>query len=277
MYHACAASAAMVVRPPAGIILPGCMEDAALTNSHDDATANQSPDCLLREVEVAADDQECGRVQAEETTSSALAKSGAKPQDNQRRVFRCKQCDKTYAMEFSLTMHMCIAHQAKSATSLLSLLSSNDKAANAGSKVHEQQRASATGAEESCIHALLKRNEAWRPKMKHVIKTKATAIWGNGSAGYIACGVGSCITVRDIDSMKIRHSFSCDAAVHAISGSFDGRILVYGLRSGEVVMRDMHRQGQLEKSMPKRNGIEQLCPCVRVCVHACICSYAQQI
>jgi len=174
-----------------------------------------------------------------------------------KRTFECGKCKKTYAKEFTLAMHMRTAHGGPCAVAQPAFRSHTGTIPGLedwidGSKHLSDKTATGTAGIER-VKTLLARRDTWRREVQHVKNhpTTLNAVWGSQS-DFVAVGAGACVNVHDLGTMKIRHFFSCDATVNAISGSEAKNVLVYGLRSGEVVIRDMNNAGRLLQTVPTR-------------------------
>jgi len=109
------------------------------------------------------------------------------------------------------------------------------------------------------IQAMMRQDETWTAKFRKAsvvqhYNTTFNAIWSDHTGNYVACAGESCVTIHDPNTMKILQSFSDGGVVNAISGSRDGSLLVYGLSTGEIVLRDMSDQGRPLQTVPKREG-----------------------
>ena len=173
------------------------------------------------------------------------ASNGQPQRSDNKRTFECTECNKTYAKEVTLAMHVRIAHPRPAS-----------KFFSEPCKEADSRSTQAPAEVPLRVQKLLEPDEYWRPKMKYIknLNTKTTTVWGSGEAGYLACGTSACVTIRKLSSMKILQSFSCNAVVNAICGTEDGNILCYGLKSGEVIIRDMRQNGNLLKTVPKSDG-----------------------
>ena len=175
--------------------------------------------------------------------------------------FKCALCGKSYAQELTLAMHSRIAHNGATSTSAppLYLEDTRRSSTDSSSAVLASLSWKPVGPAVAKAQALLHRSEAWRPSTHFLKSHSATmnAVWGSQVGNYFACGGTACVSVLDLapaPAIKIRHSFSTDSVVKAIHGTADGRILAYGLKSGEVVIRDMREGGCLMESVPARKG-----------------------
>ena len=66
------------------------------------------------------------------------------------------------------------------------------------------------------------------------------AVWGCDRQNFIAVGgANGMILLRDYPSMSLLNGFICESAVNAVGGSRDGSLLAYGLRNGNVELRDV--------------------------------------
>ena len=175
--------------------------------------------------------------------------------------FKCALCGKSYAQELTLAMHSRIVHNGATSTSAppLYLEDTRCSSTDSSSTVLASLSWKPVGPAVAKAQALLHRSEAWRPSTHFLKSHSATmnAVWGSQVGNYFACGGTACVSVLDLapaPAIKIRHSFSTDSVVKAIHGTADGRILAYGLKSGEVVIRDMREGGRLMESVPARKG-----------------------
>ena len=156
------------------------------------------------------------------------------------RSFECALCNTIYAQEFTLAMHMRIAHR--------------------GMQPPPLQCISPSPLEHcSRVKELMQRRDSWMPKFRSVNECSCpngyvNAVWGSDAAHFIACGEGAVVKIYDLGTMELKHSFKCNAVVNAIHGSDDGRTLVCGLKSGEVVIRDMINADIPLQTVPKSSG-----------------------
>ena len=93
------------------------------------------------------------------------------------------------------------------------------------------------------LMAKLKRSEAWMPKATTTTSHGSyaiNAVWGSEVGGYVACGgANGIVMIRDYPGMKVLHLMYPGTGVNALAGSADGRLLVIGMRSGEVQVCDV--------------------------------------
>ena len=89
----------------------------------------------------------------------------------------------------------------------------------------------------------LARKESWMPLVQRVVMQggyATNAIWGCDRENFIAVGgANGMILLRDYPSMNLLNGFICESAVNAVGGSRDGSLLAYGLRNGNVELRDV--------------------------------------
>ena len=117
----------------------------------------------------------------------------------------------------------------------------------------------ADAAPRARLHAALERDDAWMAKFTKVNRIEHPgvafhAVWGPADGDYVACAGDTGVTILEPATMRVRCSFTSAVPVHAVSGSASGDVLAYGLRSGDVVMRDMTDAGRLLPPVPRRHG-----------------------
>jgi WD40 repeat protein len=172
------------------------------------------------------------------------------------KVYKCPQCSKSYAQELTLAMHTRIAHSRVNSALALHFA---DAASSGGDSAFDSLAWKPPGQASPSLlksHALLQRSQTWRPNvtLEHQ-NTTLNAVWGSQAGQYLACGGAAGVVVYNLlDLTRRRYSFATDSVVKAITGSGKGRVLAYGLKSGDVVMRDMSAAGRLIETVPARKG-----------------------
>ena len=101
----------------------------------------------------------------------------------------------------------------------------------------------AVGPAQARLKMQLARRESWMPLVQRVVMQggyATNAVWGCDRQNFIAVGgANGMILLRDYPSMSLLNGFICESAVNAVGGSRDGSLLAYGLRNGNVELRDV--------------------------------------
>lgn len=169
----------------------------------------------------------------------------------------CEESVKDHANEFNVGEDHEISHIPSPSFASFALLTENSPSLTV--KIPMKPAGDIEPVAVSRVRSLLKRRESWMPKTQHVkylqnSSTTSTAVWGSEMGQYIACGEGPSVMIYDLTTMASKCCFACDAIVNTITGSIDGSVLVYGLKSGSVVFRDMNDEGRILETVPQRNG-----------------------
>jgi WD40 repeat protein len=145
----------------------------------------------------------------------------------QLRGFQCQHCEKAYACQDTLMLHLRLDHR-----DVPSAISYEEKENSSGGRV-VVDAASAP--------------DDWMPKVRQVLGSMSTtnAVWGgyNKHLGhFLACGgADKRVALFSLEeSMPALYSIPCSSAVNAICGS--DALLAYGLRSGAVLLWDLARK-----------------------------------
>ena len=88
----------------------------------------------------------------------------------------------------------------------------------------------------------LARREDWMPRAERVMEggRGINAIWGSDSMRIIVtASAHGVLCVRDYPSMILLHVVFANTAMTTVGGTPDGSMLAYGMRSGDVEVRDL--------------------------------------
>ena len=114
----------------------------------------------------------------------------------------------------------------------------------------------ATAAARARLKMKLARKESWMPLVQRVVMQggyATNAVWGCDRQNFIAVGgANGMILLRDYPSMSLLNGFICESSVNAVGGSQDGSLLAYGLRNGNVELRDVrHLRSSQDKTIER--------------------------
>lgn len=88
----------------------------------------------------------------------------------------------------------------------------------------------------------LARNESWMPRAERVMEggRGINAVWGSDSMKFIVtASAHGVLCVRDYPSMNLLYVACPLVSITTVGGTPDGHVLAYGMRSGDVEIRDL--------------------------------------
>jgi hypothetical protein len=220
---------------------------SALPVSTPSTTTRSGPDAVVSLPPAQAPKGPPGRRTMKKLLQDIAASELRKVLEERKRQYACHICHKAYACSDTLAVHMRLDHT--------NTLASRSAA-----------RGSLPSTTLSSRHArhLGEEGEEWIPPVRQVIEGTSTtnAVCGghcDALGSFFVCGgADKRVTVRSLclnANLRLQYSIGCASAVTAIACSSlpHAKVLVYGLRSGDVVMRDLNTKSILPKQLPPRD------------------------